>query len=111
MSFTYSKAVLRQIPASLPDAALRQCASGRLPDLERSREQHRQYEEVIRSLVPEVHVLPADDGQPDCCFVEDTVVVCGNTALITIPGTQVLIYLCMGAVLGQRTCAMARTII
>ena len=100
MSFVYRKAVLRQIPASLPGAALRQCASGRLPDLERSRDQHRQYEDVIRSLVPEVHVLPADDAQPDCCFVEDTVVVCGETALVTIPGSHVLV---MGAVWTRHT--------
>ena len=87
MAFTYSKAVLREIPSSLPDAALRQCQSGRIPDLERAREEFRQYEEVLRSLVPEVHVLPADDTLPDCCFVADTVWVCGGTALITIPGT------------------------
>ena len=30
--------------------------------------------------------MPADDRYPDCVFVEDPVVVCGDTALITIPG-------------------------
>lgn len=42
--------------------------------------------QVLRTLV-EVHELPVDDQYPDCVFVEDPVVVCDNTALITITGS------------------------
>ncbi len=38
----------------------------------------------------EVHVLPADERHPDCVFVEDPVVVCGNKALINILGAQMV---------------------
>ena len=39
-----------------------------------------------KSLGIEVTEIPADERYPDCVFVEDPVVVCGDTALITIPG-------------------------
>ena len=41
--------------------------------------------QVLRTLV-EVHEIPSDDRYPDCVFVEDPVVVCGTTALITNTG-------------------------
>ena len=42
--------------------------------------------QVLRTLV-EVHEIPVDEQYPDCVFVEDPVVVCDNTALITITGS------------------------
>ena len=36
----------------------------------------------------EVHEIPVDDRYPDCVFVEDPVVVCGDTAFLPIPGMQ-----------------------
>ena len=42
--------------------------------------------QVLRNVLGEVHVIPPDDRFPDCVFVEDPVVVCGDTALITILG-------------------------
>ena len=42
--------------------------------------------QILKGLLKEVHVLPSDDRYPDCVFVEDPVVVCGNTALLTILG-------------------------
>ena len=35
--------------------------------------------QVLRELLPEVLVLPADELYPDCVFVEDAVVVCDGT--------------------------------
>jgi len=43
-------------------------------------------QQVLRELVSEVHVMTVDERYPDCVFVEDPVVVCDGTALITIPG-------------------------
>lgn len=39
----------------------------------------------------EVYEIPVDERYPDCVFVEDPVVVCDNTALITITGDNVII--------------------
>lgn len=41
---------------------------------------------VLKQLVKEVHVIPVDDKYPDCVFVEDPVVACGDTALLPILG-------------------------
>ena len=40
---------------------------------------------MLKTLV-EVHEIPVDDRYPDCVFVEDPVVVCDGTALITVTG-------------------------
>ncbi len=42
--------------------------------------------QVLTELVGEIHIIPADEQFPDCVFVEDPVVVCGDTALVTSPG-------------------------
>lgn len=52
-------------------------------DLELARQQHDSYVEVLKSLVSSVTELPADDAHPDCCFIEDTAVVAGDTAVVT----------------------------
>lgn len=54
-----------------------------------ARQQHGAYVQLLQSLLGEVNVaqLPADDKHPDCCFVEDTAVVVGRTAIIARIGT------------------------
>ena len=43
---------------------------------------------MLRTLV-EVHEIPVDERYPDCVFVEDPVIMCDDTALITITGTVI----------------------
>nr|CAH17923.1 dimethylarginine dimethylaminohydrolase [Suberites domuncula] len=86
--FTYTKAVVCGIPASLPATALRMEETDEPVDLGKARQQHEDYLQVLTELVGEVHVIPTDERYPDCVFVEDPVVVCGDTALITIPGHE-----------------------
>ena len=45
-SFTYSKAVVCGVPASLPEAAVRMCDSGEPVNLQKAREQHEKYVQV-----------------------------------------------------------------
>ncbi|CAG5863519.1 unnamed protein product, partial [Menidia menidia] len=83
----YTHAVVRGIPSSLAKEALR--SSRAEVDLAGARREHEAYVEVLRTrLGLEVLELPADDALPDCVFVEDAAVVCGDTALITRPGAQ-----------------------
>ncbi|XP_008404426.1 N(G),N(G)-dimethylarginine dimethylaminohydrolase 1-like isoform X5 [Poecilia reticulata] len=83
----YTHAVVRGIPASLAKEALR--TSQAEVDLTRARTEHEAYVEVLRTrLGLEVVELPADESLPDCVFVEDAAVVCGETALITRPGAE-----------------------
>ena len=45
-AFTYSKAVVCGVPASLPEAAVRMCDSGEPVNLQKAREQHEKYVQV-----------------------------------------------------------------
>lgn len=85
--FHYTHAVVRGIPSSLATEALRSSQSE--VDLAKARQEHAEYVEVMRTrLGLEVMELPADEALPDCVFVEDAAVVCGDTALITRPGAE-----------------------
>ncbi|XP_056133930.1 N(G),N(G)-dimethylarginine dimethylaminohydrolase 1 isoform X1 [Lampris incognitus] len=83
----FTHAVVRGVPASLAKEALR---TNQLEvDPEKAQREHDAYVEVLRSkLGLEVVELPADETLPDCVFVEDAAVVCGDTALITRPGAE-----------------------
>lgn len=83
----YTHAVVRGIPGSLATEALR--SSQAEVDLAKAYQEHAEYVEVLRTrLGLEVVELPADEALPDCVFVEDAAVVCGDTALITRPGAE-----------------------
>lgn len=44
--------------------------------------QHEKYKELLRSLVPNVIELPADDDCPDCVFIEDTALVINSSHVV-----------------------------
>lgn len=50
--------------------------------------QWQNYVDCIRKYAPGAKLIqiPTDPAHPDCCFIEDTVVVCGGVALITHMG-------------------------
>ncbi|XP_067226989.1 N(G),N(G)-dimethylarginine dimethylaminohydrolase 1 isoform X1 [Chanodichthys erythropterus] len=83
----FTHAVVRAIPESLAKEALR---TGSLEvDLLKAQKEHDEYVSVLKHrLGLEVVELPADETLPDCVFVEDAAVVCGDTALITRPGAE-----------------------
>ncbi|TNN44187.1 N(G),N(G)-dimethylarginine dimethylaminohydrolase 1 [Liparis tanakae] len=83
----YTHAVVRGIPASLAKEALR--SSQAEVDLAEARREHAAYVEVLGTrLGLEVVELPADESLPDCVFVEDAAVACGDTVLVTRPGAE-----------------------
>jgi dimethylargininase len=78
-------ALVREVSASFADALATVRPEPPL-DVARARAQHAAYVEGLRRAGAEVVVLPALDGDPDACFVEDTAVVAGGIALIARPG-------------------------
>ena len=59
----------------------------RLPvDADRAAEQHAAYVEALEGAGWAIREVPHDDSLPDSAFVEDTVVVCGDLAVLTWPG-------------------------
>nr|WP_321255010.1 arginine deiminase family protein [uncultured Pseudodesulfovibrio sp.] len=53
------------------------------PDFQLALKQHEAYCQVLIHLGLDVTVLDAEPGFPDCCFVEDTAVVCEEVAVVT----------------------------
>uniref|UniRef100_A0A3Q3VNB8 Uncharacterized protein n=1 Tax=Mola mola TaxID=94237 RepID=A0A3Q3VNB8_MOLML len=83
----YTHAIVRGVPASLVKEALRSVQAE--VDLAGAQKEHEAYVEVLKTkLGLEVVELPVDESLPDCVFVEDAAVVCGDTALITRPGAE-----------------------
>jgi dimethylargininase len=61
----------------------------RLPiDLERAADQHRLYEQALRSLGVDIYSLPEEPNLPDAVFVEDAAIVLDECAVITRPGAD-----------------------
>lgn len=52
-------------------------------DLQLAREQHLKYCLTLQQLGLTLLTVDADDRLPDCCFVEDTAIIVGETAIIT----------------------------
>lgn len=57
-------------------------------DLELARRQHAAYEQTLREAGCEVRQLPEQPDHPDSVFVEDTVIVLDEVAVITRPGAE-----------------------
>jgi dimethylargininase len=56
------------------------------PDFEKALVQHEQYVDALKSCGLAVTELPAEEGFPDSCFVEDPAVLGEGWAVITNPG-------------------------
>ncbi|KAK1803359.1 hypothetical protein P4O66_004022 [Electrophorus voltai] len=81
----FTHAIVRAIPGSFATGALR-TENLEEVDPNRALREKKAYVAVLRELGLEVLELPADESMPDCVFVEDCAVVCGDTALLTRPG-------------------------
>lgn len=78
------KAIVRRIGPAFADA-LGQSPDVPPIDLTLAQRQHAAYVAALRDLDLVVLEL-GDDGLPDACFVEDTAIVVGDSALLTRPG-------------------------
>jgi dimethylargininase len=80
-------AFTREVSASVGRCELTHVT--RVPiDLERARAQHVAFEESLKSLDCEVRRLPNLPESPDAVFVQDTVVVLDEAAIICRPGAE-----------------------
>ena len=50
-------------------------------DVGLARQQHAAYVDTFRRWGVQVHRLPSDPDAPDCCFIEDRLVVAGDAAM------------------------------
>ncbi|CAM9544775.1 unnamed protein product, partial [Phaeothamnion confervicola] len=80
-------ALVRHLPKSFVECVTIGKGAPKAPiDLGLAKAQHSAYVEALRRLVDDLYVLPADESYPDCVFIEDTMVFCRGTFLLTRPG-------------------------
>jgi dimethylargininase len=79
-------ALVRAVPDSFADALV----MGERPniDVERARQQHQRYREVLAAAGYTVQAVDADENHPDCPFIEDAAVMLDSIAVITRPGAS-----------------------
>jgi len=77
-------ALIRPVPASFDRAVVHE---GRPKiDVGLARAQHDVYRRHLEEAGHTIEVVPADEAQPDCVFIEDTAVIVGEVAVIARPG-------------------------
>lgn len=75
-------AVVRGLSANY-DRCIKPDGQNNRIDLELTRKQHRLYGLTLLQLGLTLIRVEGDDNLPDCCFVEDTTIIAGKTAIIT----------------------------
>lgn len=77
-------ALIRAIPSSFANALVRHGRPSLDPAI--ARQQHSEYRTRLAGAGYAITEIPADEGCPDCVFIEDTAVIIGSVAVITRPG-------------------------
>ena len=80
MNHVPTRAILRAVAHSYSDC-IRSGNSTDPIDLALARAQHRAYRDALTELGLETTVLEADDRFPDCCYIEDPVMVVSDLAI------------------------------
>jgi dimethylargininase len=81
------RAIVRGVAGTF-DTCIKPHGEPQAIDLDLARRQHASYCSILEKLGLELIRLDADDQFPDCCFVEDTAVVAGDTAVICEMGAS-----------------------
>jgi len=82
-----SRAIVRGIADTFNQAISVYFGTGPTDVIEAKR-QHAKYVKMLRKFGVEVKELSFDNNYPDCCFVEDQVVVCDGKGLLTVSGHE-----------------------
>ncbi|WP_419786595.1 dimethylarginine dimethylaminohydrolase family protein [Pseudodesulfovibrio sp.] len=77
----FNRAIIRKPSEEMVDGIT--TANLGKPDFKLALQQHEAYRNALAELGLDVTVLEAAPGFPDCCFVEDTAIVCKDVAVLT----------------------------
>lgn len=80
-------AIVRGVPATY-DRCIKPNGQDSRIDVDLAKEQHERYCLALQELGLALVRIEPDDSLPDCCFVEDTATVAGETAIITRMGAH-----------------------
>ena len=82
----FTRAITRRPSSEMVDG-ITTAGLGR-PDYDLALKQHVAYCQALADLGLDVTILDPEPGYPDCCFVEDTAVVCKQVAIIASLGAS-----------------------
>lgn len=85
-AFHYNYAVMCRVPHSLANRSVGSDQYKNAIDVEKARDEYETIKDVLKSCDFNIVELVEDENYPDSCFVEDTAVAIGNTALLARPG-------------------------
>jgi dimethylargininase len=80
--------LFRGVPETYYDRCIRAEVGGEPIDVGLTKAQHRKYIDALNTQGLNPHFLSADDRYPDCCFVEDPVVLLRDIAVICRLGAK-----------------------
>eukprot|EP01117_Protostelium_nocturnum_P020379 TRINITY_DN9133_c0_g1_i1.p1 TRINITY_DN9133_c0_g1~~TRINITY_DN9133_c0_g1_i1.p1 ORF type:complete len:272 (-),score=86.55 TRINITY_DN9133_c0_g1_i1:17-832(-) len=79
--FNYSIALVRDLPKSFVNCITMEKLELAI-DVNLAQQQHHEYTLAIKSALPHVKEIPSDENLPDCCFVEDPVLIIGKRVIL-----------------------------
>jgi dimethylargininase len=85
MSFAAPERALVRALSTQFDRCLREDEAP-IIDVARARAQHTAYVALLREIGLQIETVAPNDAYPDGCFVEDTAVITGAHAVLTVPG-------------------------
>lgn len=85
MFYHYTHALVRGLPATFEDSLKLEPPPVPI-DIAKAHEQHEDYTRLVLELVPLVIDVPADDACPDCVFIEDSIIIIDEVAVLCRSG-------------------------
>lgn len=82
MSKTYTYALVRGVPGTYHNCVSDSPGAGSI-DVDLAQRQHQLYCSALEGQGLQLIEINPDNDLPDCCFVEDTAIIAGGTAIIT----------------------------
>ncbi len=77
----HTHCLVRKLPDSF-EKCLKQSPAPVPASTQLAKDQHEAYVQALNTLVPNVISIEPDENHPDCCFIEDTAIVVGDTVVI-----------------------------
>ncbi|MFV2014103.1 MAG: dimethylarginine dimethylaminohydrolase family protein [Candidatus Heimdallarchaeota archaeon] len=81
----FTRAIVRELSSSYT-SCISDFPLHHLLNLEKAREQHSKYINLLKDIGLEIIKLEGDKRYPDCCFIEDNAIIHGKNAVITRMG-------------------------
>ncbi|MDB9786488.1 arginine deiminase family protein [Bacteriovoracaceae bacterium] len=83
----YNNALVRGLSPNFTNGLKRSIPQDPI-NLSLAERQHQNYIDTLKKILPTIFEIEGDTEYPDCNFVEDTAIIVGNTAILSILGAE-----------------------